>query len=190
VAVISRVLADASNVSIDLSAFGTQPADTINPPGLLNGVTAIPGSAASGDPIAAMTTDLAALVDAIGQARIDTTGVIFVAGPREVTVLKARLGPHFDNEIFPTLGLPTKSVAAFAPNAIFYGYNGSATIDTSQDTALHYEDTTPADIVSGGTPAAPTKSLFQTELIAVRVRAWAGWACALGGAQIVTGVNW
>jgi hypothetical protein len=188
VAIIGRVIAEGSNVAIDVAAFGTQPADAINPPGLLHGAVPVTAAAAGVD---AMADDLAALVAAIGAARIDPNGVIFVAGPREAMLIKAKIGPHFDNDIYVTLGLPAKSVAAFAPNAIYYAYDGRPTIDTGEDVALHMEDATPSDIVSSsGTVAAPVKSFFQVDLISIRLRARAAWSVVPGGGQIVEGINW
>jgi hypothetical protein len=53
------------------------------------------------------------------------------------------------------------------------------------------EATTPAEIVSSpGVVAAPARSMFQTETIAIRVRAWLTWAVAPGGAQVVNNVTW
>ena len=138
-----------------------------------------------------MSTDLAALVGAIGDAGIDTTDTVFVAPPREAMIIRLRAGPKFDNLVLETLGLPAKSVACFAPGATYSGYQDVPQIETRNEVALHFEDTAPAEIVgSPGTVAAPVKSLFQMEIIAIRVRANAAWAVAPGGAQIVENVNW
>jgi hypothetical protein len=87
--------------------------------------------------------------------------------------------------------LPAKSVAAFAPAAVFSGYQDAPDIETRNQVAIHMEDTTPMEIVSTpGVVASPDVSFFQQELIAIRVRVRCAWAVAPGGAQIVNNVNW
>ena len=190
VAIITRILSDATSVVIDRVAFDTNPADTTRPAGLLNGVTPLTAST-GGDSLTNMTEDIANLVAAIGAAYIDPTDTVFIAGPREATLLQLRSGIHFSNDIHTTLGLPPKTVIAIAPAAAYFGYQDTPMVGTSMEVALHFEDTTPQEIVnSGGTPAAPTRSMFQTDVIAIRIRAPATWAIAPGGAQIVESVNW
>jgi hypothetical protein len=187
-AVIGRVLADASNKSIDLVAFGSAAADDTQPAGLLHGVA--PSAAAAAGPDA-MAEDLGALTGAIGAAGIDSTGAVFVCSPREATIIKTKVGPKFDYPVLATLGLPAKTVACFAPAAVASGYQDAPQIETSLTATVHYEDSSPADIVGpDGAVATPTLSAFQTNLISIRVRARAAWAVAPGGSQVINGVNW
>ena len=87
-------------------------------------------------------------------------------------------------------GARTKSVAAFAPAGVASGYQNSPTIETGKETVLYYEDTTPLNISNGGGVAAPTRSMFQTDVIAIKVRAECAYAAATGAAQVITAVNW
>ena len=188
-AVIGRVLADVANRGIDATAFGTAAADTATPAGLLHNVTPTAAATAGVD---AMAEDLGNLVAAIGAAGIDPSGAVFVAGPREATIAKAKLGPKFDYPFLVTLGLPAKSVACFAPAGIFSGYQDQPQIETTKEAAIHF-DTAPTDISTAGTPAAvayPVKSAFQTDLIVIRVRANCAWVAAPGAAQVISAVNW
>jgi hypothetical protein len=188
--VIGRVLADRSNRGIDATALDAQPADDVRPAGLLHGVTPITAAAAGAD---AMAADLAALIGAIGDAGVDPSDAVIVCGPREATVIKTKVGPRFDNPILMTLGLPAKTVAAFAPSGIASGYQGQPVVETGREMVLHMEDTAPADISAAGTPpvvAVPTKSMFQSDLISIRVRAHAAWAAAPGAAQVISNVSW
>lgn len=186
-AVIGRVLADCANGSIDATAFGTTAADDATPAGLLHGVTPIAAAAAGPD---AMYEDLGNLTGAIGAAGIDPTGAVFVTGPREATIIKAKVGAKFDFPVLMTLALPSKSVAAFAPAGVSSGYQDQPQIETSDKPALHFEDTDQTDISGTGGAAAPVKSLFQTNLIAIKVRANCAWAVASGAAQVIAAVNW
>lgn len=185
-AVIGRVLADVANRGIDTTAFGTAAADTVKPAGLLHNVTPI-GAAAAG--LDAMAEDLGALAGAIGAAGIDASNVVYVAGPREAQIIKVKAGARVT--VLMTLGLPAKSVAAFAPEGVFSGYADAPTIETAKSPAYHFEDTTPTDISTGaGVAAAPVKSLFQVGAIGIKVRANCAWAVAAGAAQVITAVNW
>jgi hypothetical protein len=189
-AVIARVLADATTKSLDVTAFGTNPADTTRPAGLLYNVPPINNSAISGDDYMAMSDDLGNLAKAIGDAGIDPSSIIYVCGPREATIIKCRASELSAN-VLMTLGLPAKSVAAFAPAAVYSGYQDVPSIETSQDAHIHFEDTTPKEIVSTpGVVASPAKSMFQTETIAIKVRAWCSWAVAPGGVQVVENIGW
>jgi hypothetical protein len=189
-AVIGRVLADVANRGIDNCAFGTAAADVTKPAGLLHNVTPLAAAAAGPD---AMVDDLANLVAAIGTAGIDPTGAVFVAGPREAVIIKTKASMKFDYPVLTSIDLPAKTVACLAPAGIFSGYQDEPQIETSIEAAIHFEDTTPTDISTVGTPAVvafPTKSAFQTNLIVVRVRANLAWIAANGAAQVVSAVNW
>jgi hypothetical protein len=185
--VVGRILADSVEHSIDAAAFSSNADDGVTPAGLLHAV--IPVTAATAGPDA-LAEDLGALTGAIGANGISTSDVVFVAGPREATIMKAKLGPKFDHTILTSLGLPAKSVACFAPNGIASGYQDAPTIEAKTEAVLHHEDTAPLDISTSGAVAAPSKSVFQTNLIALRVRGNCAWVAAPGAAQIITAVNW
>jgi hypothetical protein len=84
-----------------------------------------------------------------------------------------------------------ETVCAFASAAIATGYRDAPEIETSREALLHFEDTTPAAIIgSTGALAVPTRSAFQTDVIAIKVRGRVAWAVAPDGAQVVENVNW
>ncbi|MFH0297225.1 hypothetical protein AAFX91_08275 [Bradyrhizobium sp. 31Argb] len=187
-AVIGRVLADSTDRSVDTIGFDAKAGDAIRPPGLLHGVTPTAAAAAGVD---AMSEDLGALVAAIGSNGIDPSDAVFIAGPREAMILKTKTGPNFDHQVLMSLGLPAKTVVAAAPAGLASGVLGVPEIDTSKETVLHREDTSPGEIVSSpGVSAAPSTSVFQSFLIAIRVRAECAWAAAQGSVQIVENVAW
>jgi hypothetical protein len=51
---------------------------------------------------------------------------------------------------------------------------------------LHFEDSDPQPILT----ASPTRSAFQQDLIAVKVRGRAAWGVEAGGVQIARDVSW
>jgi hypothetical protein len=187
-AVIGRVLADRSNAAIDYIGFDTNADNGTRPAGLLHGATPVTASTMT-DPYSALADDLGNLAGAIGAAGIDPSDVVYVAGPREATIIKMRGG--YALNVLMTLGLPAKSVVAVAPVALFSGFQDAPTIETSKEVELHFDDSVPKEIVdAAGTVAAPTSSTFQSGRIAIRVRGRCAWAVAPGGAQIVNGISW
>jgi hypothetical protein len=75
---------------------------------------------------------------AIGAVGIDPSGVVFVCGPREATILKVKLSPKFDHAILTTLGLPAKSVACFAAAGVASGYQDAPTFEASREPVVHF----------------------------------------------------
>ena len=63
-----------------------------------------------------------------------------------------------------------------------------ATIIKTKIGPSHF-DTAPTDISAGGGVAAPVKSLFQTDLLAIRVCTNRAWAVAAGAAQVIAAAN-
>jgi hypothetical protein len=138
-AAIGRVLADSANKSIDTVAFDNNVADTVRPAGLLHGVTPLAAAAAGSE---AMFDDLGALTGAIGAAGVDPTDAAFVASPCEATIMRAKCGLRFTNPILPTLRLPAKTVACFAPAAVASGYQDAPVIETGRESVIHFENKT------------------------------------------------
>ena len=138
-----------------------------------------------------MAEDLGSLVGAIGAAGIDTNSAIFVAGPREAMLISIKVGSGlFDTRVLMTLGLPPKTIACFAPAGIVSGWQDAPAIETGKESVIHFESAAPADIVAGGVAASPARSMFQTDVISIRVRANAAWAAVAGAAQFISTVEW
>lgn len=185
--VIGKILGDISMKTIDSVAFGSQATDGITPQGLLYGVTPIT-AAAAGPP--AMSEDLGALAAAIAAANIDPAGVVYVCSAREAQVLKAAVGPKFDSPVLQSLGMPDKSIACFAPAAVLSGFSDLPTVETTKDALINFADPATDVVSSGGTLGAPSYSVFQMGIIAVKIRGFAAWTVVPGGAQLIANVNW
>jgi hypothetical protein len=187
--VIGRVLSDATNKSVDSIAFDANPDDGIRPAGLLNGVAPIVASAGT-DTWSNMVSDVSNLVEAIGNAGIDASETIFITRPREAMLLRMRTGPDFVSSVYSSIGLPSGTVIAVAPQGLASGYRGPPTIETGKQGSWQFADSNPAEIVGTGGAVAdgPVISAFQNYLISIKVRANAAW-CA-GAVQVVQNVQW
>jgi hypothetical protein len=187
--IIGRVLSASAQKGVDAVAFGTAPADDVQPPGLLNGVTPL-AATASGSPLEMIAADLGALAKAMAAGGVDPDGMILVAAPAQAITLRLLSGAKFTNPIISTTALPDGTVAGFALDAVAAAFEGAPEIETSKEVALHFEATNPEPIVDGA-PANPVFSTYQSDVIAIRCRARATWGVvAPGGAQVVAGVNW
>jgi hypothetical protein len=71
--------------------------------------------------------------------------------------------------------------------------NEGMQMEISDTATLHFDDTAPADIVSGaapGTPATPVKSMWQTDSLALRMIHRLSWVMRRPLVTWMTGVNW
>jgi len=188
-AVLRATLGEATGLALDLAMFSTFVGDATKPPGLFAGVSPI--AATTGGGTAAMAADIGNLFAALAANSGGKTAVIIAALPQAVK-LKLTAGPKFDYDIIASTALPTGTVAVLEIASFVSGFGSTAEFNTTKVGALHMEDTIPADIVStGGTVAAPVKSLYQTDAIGLKTTLWATWGLrAAGHCQFLTGATW
>lgn len=189
-AVLTALLREAAALALDASLFSATAGTTDRPPGLLNGIAALtPATAGDG----AMDADLADLAAAISGA---TTALAFVAHPAQAHAIRLRRGSIFpsDVSVWPTLGVSAGTVIALDPAAVVSAFGAEPEIMAAQEAVLHMEDTAPAAIGTPGSPntvAAPTRSLWQTDCIAVRLILRAAWALRVPNSVAwMSGVMW
>jgi hypothetical protein len=190
-AIIARLLAVSAGKGIDAIALGNAAGDDTQPAGLFYGVTPIAPAPGGNAPLENLATDIGNIAAAFANAGIDPNGMVIIASTKQAVTLKLLAGPKFDYAIISSTVLPDRTIAAFAPGGIAAAFEGQPQIDTSRELAMHFEDTTPLPIVDGGTPAGPTRSMFQQDCIAIRVRDYLTWTVAGPGAvQRINLVNW
>jgi hypothetical protein len=186
-AVIGAVMSAQASRSLDAVVFSNSAATAAAPGGLLNGVVALPASAQP-TAVDAATEDVAALAAAIAAANIDASDMVLVASTKQATVLSLMKVPF---KVYSSLALPAGTIVGVAPAALGSSFNAPL-LDTSVQTVVHAEDSTPKEIVSTpGVSASPSRSLFQEDLIAVRCRAEATWSVITpGGIAMINATNW
>ena len=192
--VVGTLLAEQASLSFDTAVFDAVAGDAARPAGLLNGLSPIAPTAAGGNtPYERLSTDLANMANAISAAGISITDLVLVAGAGAAVKLKLLTGEKFDYEILPTTGLPATTVVAIAPAGLAVGFTGAPVVELSKDALVHFE-TVPAQIGTAGSPnaiAAPTRSLWQQDMLALKVRLSGTWAVVKPGAvQVVNSVTW
>lgn len=191
-AIIGALLREKAAFDLDVSLFSTTAADDARPAGLLNGVAGLTPSVAT-DQGVAMAADLALLAAAIAP----TTGSLaYVANPKQANAIKLVKGAMWTNDVpvWPTIGVAPETVIAIDTMAFVSGFESEPELTSSREALFHEESVTPLAIGSSGAPAtvaAPTRSLFQTDCVALKLTLRCAWAWRVPGAVAwMSAVNW
>jgi hypothetical protein len=97
--------------------------------------------------------------------------VVFIANPGRAALISI-LFPDLESTVLPSAAVPEDRLIAVDPKSLIFLADAEPEITSSQESAFHMEDTTPAQIGVAGSPnvvAAPTQSLYQTDAIATRL---------------------
>lgn len=184
--VIREAIQDDTSVAVDSVLLDANPATVVRPAGLLNGVVALTATAGGG--IAAIVGDIKQLVAALTTATFgNIRSPVWLMNPSDV--LSASLVSAASTGVFPfkeeikggTLAtipiidsstVPAKTlILVDAADFVSVG-GGAPRFEMSDSATLHLEDTAPAELVAAGSPgvvAAPQRSLFQTDSLALRM---------------------
>jgi hypothetical protein len=175
-----------TSVAIDTVLIDANPATVIRPPGLLNGIAGLTPTAGGGLP--ALIGDIKLVIQALVASTLgNLRDPVWLLNPGDI--LSASLASAPNTGIFPfrdeikggTLNnIPFIDSVTVAPHTMilvdaadFVVVGGEAPrLELSDQATLHMEDTNPTDLVGPGSPgavAAPQRSLFQTDSIALRM---------------------
>jgi HK97 family phage major capsid protein len=161
---------------------------TVNPAAITNGITPIAPTATTG---AALLTDLKALIKAFRVANGSVANLVLLMNPDDVFTLNGALGKT-DASVAVTgyMGIPIlvsasvgAQIVAIDPTAILVADDGDMTIDVAKDTSLQMNSTPD----SPGTAATVLVSLWQHNMIGLRVERMCTWARARAGAVATLG---
>jgi len=195
-------------VSIDSVLLDANPATTVRPAGLLNGVAGLTPTAGGG--FAAVVGDLQKLAGAL---MTGTNGnvrkMVWLINPAQKLSLSLVSAPGtgafpFKEEVgrnqlltYPIIAAGTVPVGTIIAldAADFVSVGGEAPrFEISDQATLHMEDTTPLAIGTAGSPAtvaAPTRSLWQTDSMALRLIMPLNWTLRRTGVVAwMAGVTW
>jgi Phage capsid family len=171
--IVRETLAHDLGALLDTAAFDATAASAVRPAGLFNGATAVTASAAT-PPQEAMIADLKGLAAAVSGTGNPDASVVYVVNPAQAIRINL-LAPQYANLIvsgYMTAGavgaIDTGAVAMIVGQPIFA---------VSRDATLHFE-TSPTALGAVGSPntiAAPTRSLYQEDLVGLRCVLRAGW---------------
>jgi hypothetical protein len=139
-----------------------------------------------------MRTDIAALFNAIGAG--SSGEAVLIMAPTRAMLFPAEF-PQYDKvEVLPSQAVAATTIIALDPVSLIHGTSGTPRFDSSRDTVLHLEDTTPLAIGTVGSPntvAATTMSAWQANAIAFRCLLDISFAKRRSNAVAhVTGATW
>lgn len=202
IATFTREVADSSNVegvaraaisestavALDAAMFSTEPDDGVKPAGLLHGVT--PLTATTGGGAAALSGDVGNLLAALAGNGAGLAPV-FVAAPQQAGALKVWAGPKFDYPVLASAALAAGTVIAIEASALASAFSPVPEFSSCIQGVLH-EDTVPLHVVDGsGTPAPNTRSLWQADVIALRMVLRVSYGMrGTGLVQVIQNVTW
>jgi hypothetical protein len=190
-ALITDVLTRSTALGLDAMLFDSGAGTTTRPAGLRNGITALSARTAP-DATEAMLADITTLVASVGPVTSEPP-VLITSWPRAI---KANLrAPHTlaPLTVFGSSAVAANDLIAIAPNTLVSANGDGPTFEDVRDATLHLE-TAPLPIGAPGTPnvvAAPTRSLWQTDTVATKLRMNMTWALRdPRGLAWLTASNW
>jgi HK97 family phage prohead protease/HK97 family phage major capsid protein len=199
-----------TSVAIDSVLIDANPATTIRPAGLLNGVAAQTATAITNGAIAALIGDLVNMINAISTNTFgNVRNLVWLVN--QTDMLRASLLTAANTGIFPfreeirggslatipfidSATIPAKTMI-LVDAADFVVIGGDAPrMEMSDQATLHMEDTAPLELVGTGSPgtvASPQRSLFQTDSLALRMVLPLNWTQRRAGTVAwVQNVTW
>lgn len=179
--------------TLDAAVLGSDAAvPEVSPAGLLANASDL-GATAGGD-TTAMLGDLGKITDAVATAGLNGENLMLVAHPTQAMRLRGLLtGPAFANTytVVGTPALASATIVGVAPDAVAFGVFGDPEVEVVRDGAVMLDDTTPLDIGAAVGAGGTVKSLWQANLIAVRLRLYACWGLLNDNAvQLVESCTW
>lgn len=204
-----QILGDTAE-TLDTLLLDAVARTTVRPAGLQDTTETGAGNinASGGDTVALITADVKGVLSRVIAAR-GSTGGVWAMNPLRVLGLRSvqdaangeypfraeiDAGMFFGHPVLVSDNVTSDIVGFVGGGSMAFGNDYSPTFDVSDQTTLHMEDTSPAAIGTAGTPnvvAAPVRSMFQTDSLAVKMTMGLDWRIVrIGGVQVLTGVSW
>jgi hypothetical protein len=183
-ALILDALTRSVALTLDKVLLDANPASGARPAGLRNGIAAIT-SDPSPDSLAALTNDISNLYFQV--ALVATRHPLYITSLARSLTAQLLL-PHGWDDI-KHLGCValrgTTDIMAVAPNAVVSVYGTNVEISASRESSLQMESA-PTNLMDG-----PTRSTFQTDCVAIRLKLPVTWALRTPGAVAwLTATHW
>jgi hypothetical protein len=183
---VRSMLSESAALALDKALFSSAADDGITPGGILNGVAALPATAAGGSKRDAMVSDLEALVQAIAN-KGGGANPVFIAAPAQAIAMKANVGPDFDADILASTALPAGTVICVEARSVVATITAAAPEFSIADATLLQMADNPVDVVAG----SPTRSVFQIDSTALKmVLRSLDWKLRAQHCAYVAAANW
>jgi hypothetical protein len=188
-AILSDLLTRSTALALDTALFSSNAGTAVAPPGLRNGINPLTASA-DPDPLNAMLADIEKLITVT--AAITAEPPILVMSPSRAIMAQLR-APHTlaPLRVLASAALAPADVLCVAPIALANATGDAPRVEEARDATVHMENVPLAIIDGSGTLAMPTRSLWQTDSIGLRVIYPADWALRdVRGCSWLTATAW
>lgn len=184
-AAVRQMLQEDGEVALDTAYFSTAAEDSATHPGLLNGLSAIPGY--GGGDLVAFQEDVSAILAVI--APRSSGRIVFVTGHYGAERIALKF-PDFKGAVIGSPAVSDTTLIGIDAGSLVHSF-GDFDVDASNDATVHMSDT-PLEIVADDTTVAdPVRSLAQTDCVALRILGDVAFAARKANAvAYVTGVTW
>jgi len=208
--IIRQAMADDTSIALDSYLIDNVAGSATRPAGLLNaaawGTGTLTPSAAT-PATAAMVADLKAIVAAF-TAINGGRKIAILLNPAQALALgfaqtttgdflftdRAQAGSKFGVSFIVSNTVPAARVIGVDAEDFASATGDTPRFAVSTDATLHEEDTVPLPLSATGSPntvAAPMRSLFQTDAVAIRMSLYVSWAMRRAGmVQTMSPVIW
>ena len=171
-ALVTDALTRATSLAIDAALFDAIAGDDVRPAGLRYGIAASTASAST-DPSEAMIEDLSALAAAVS---VIGGPIMLIASPERAIAISLRAKRELPFPVLGSQAVASEDVIAIATQGIASATDAVPEISSSRMATVHM-DGAPLPIAdAASTIAAPTRSLWQTATIGMKLRFGASWA--------------
>ena len=189
-ALITDVLTRSTALGLDAMLFDANAGTTTRPAGLRNGIAALTASAAP-NASDAMIADIDQLLASVAPVTSEPP-VLIMAWHRAISA-NLRAAHTLDPlTVLGSAALADKDVICVAPNTLVSANGDGPTFENVRDALLNLE-TSPLQIASGSPAviATPTRSLWQTDAVGIKLRIGMTWALRdPRGLAWLTATNW
>jgi HK97 family phage prohead protease len=204
--ILRQLIMDDTGVAVDTVFIDNVAVSAIRPAGIRNGVSGLTATAGGG--FTALVGDLKALVGAL--AAVNAMGqLVWIMNPvQQIAIsLTQNAGGQFpfqaeinNNRMlgYPVVvssTVPAGMVILINADDLMMVQGDTPRFDVSDQATLHFEDTTPLQLTTGAqgsaVAATPTRSMFQTDSLALRMILPMNWAMRRTGSVAWTSaVTW
>jgi len=207
-ALLRDAISEDTGISIDSVLLDSNPATEIRPPGIRNGITPITNTPNTGDYTVAfnrMVRDIRNVRAAlIGDTHGNVRAPCWIMNPIRSDAIALTPAPGtglfpFRDEIrggalegwplFESTSVDQSQMIAVDAADFVTAGQGAPVFEVSDQATLHMDDD-PSQIVDGGTPAAPVRSLWQTDSYALRLLMRLNWMMRRPMVAYLTGLAW
>ena len=185
-ALVTDALTRATSLAIDAALFDAIAGDDVRPAGLRYGIAARTASATT-DSDEAMIEDmvtLAASVSVIGGP------IMLIASPERAVAMSLRARRELPFAILGSAAVAADDLIAVAVNGLASAVDAAPEIEASKLATVHMSDTPVPIADAASTVAAPTRSLWQSDTVGIKIRFNASWALRDPRALAWTTVSW